>query len=90
MILISNSKTKTGYNKTMMMPDFAIAHPSHIADVSGHYNTEPIMIIIERNIQACGLVTLRQLLLTWVVHDLGHISQITRFMAKQYKVEVAH
>lgn len=32
-----------------------------------------------------GEVTLRNLLATWVVHDLTHISQITRVMAKQYK-----
>ena len=32
-----------------------------------------------------GLVTLRQLLSTWVVHDLGHIAQVARVMAKQYK-----
>jgi hypothetical protein len=35
-----------------------------------------------------GDVTLRQLLATWVVHDLGHIAQIARVMAKQYKNEV--
>jgi len=35
-----------------------------------------------------GKVTLRELLSTWVVHDLGHISQISRVMAKQYKGEV--
>lgn len=35
-----------------------------------------------------GLITLRQLLTTWVAHDLGHISQISRVMAKQYKSEV--
>ena len=32
-----------------------------------------------------GLVTLRQLLSTWVVHDLGHIRQIVRVMSKQYR-----
>lgn len=32
-----------------------------------------------------GEVTLRNLLATWVVHDLTHIAQITRVMAKQYK-----
>lgn len=37
---------------------------------------------------AFGEVTLKQLLATWVVHDLDHISQITRVMAKQYKEEV--
>lgn len=32
-----------------------------------------------------GTVTLQQLLATWVVHDLGHIAQISRVMAKQYR-----
>ena len=35
-----------------------------------------------------GGVTLGQLLPTWVVHDLGHIGQIARAMAKQYSTEV--
>ncbi|WP_276502460.1 DinB family protein [Terrimonas pollutisoli] len=35
-----------------------------------------------------GTVTLRQLLSTWVVHDLTHIAQISRVMAKQYKEEI--
>jgi len=37
---------------------------------------------------ALGQVTLRQLLSTWVIHDLTHIAQITRVMAKQYKGEM--
>jgi hypothetical protein len=32
-----------------------------------------------------GTVTLSQLLATWTVHDLSHIAQIARVMAKQYK-----
>ena len=35
-----------------------------------------------------GEVKLSQLLSTWVVHDLDHISQISRVMATQYKTEV--
>ena len=35
-----------------------------------------------------GRVTLSQLLATWVVHDLNHINQITRVMARQYKSDV--
>ncbi|MGC4040962.1 MAG: DinB family protein [Flavobacterium sp.] len=35
-----------------------------------------------------GEVTLEQLLATWVAHDLGHLAQIARVMAKQYKDEV--
>ena len=34
---------------------------------------------------AFGEVRLEQLLATWVAHDLGHLSQITRVMAKQYR-----
>lgn len=35
-----------------------------------------------------GTVSLKELLSTWTVHDLGHIAQITRVMAKQYASEV--
>jgi hypothetical protein len=35
-----------------------------------------------------GEVTLSQLLATWTAHDLGHIAQISRVMAKQYTNEV--
>ena len=31
-----------------------------------------------------GVVTLSHLLSTWVVHDLGHIGQVVKVMAKQY------
>jgi len=37
---------------------------------------------------AFGEVTLEHLLSTWVAHDLGHLAQIARVMAKQYKDEV--
>jgi hypothetical protein len=35
-----------------------------------------------------GQVTLRNLLATWVIHDLTHIAQVTRVMGKQYKGEM--
>lgn len=37
---------------------------------------------------ALGPVLLSNLLSTWVAHDLGHIAQINRVMAKQYKDEI--
>lgn len=37
---------------------------------------------------ALGSVTLRQLLATWAVHDLNHVTQISRVMAKRYGDEV--
>ena len=35
-----------------------------------------------------GVVTLRQLLATWVAHDLDHLVQIARALARQYSGEV--
>lgn len=35
-----------------------------------------------------GVVTLRQLLATWVAHDLDHVVQISRVLARQYSDEV--
>ncbi|MBC5638340.1 DinB family protein [Ornithinibacillus sp. BX22] len=35
-----------------------------------------------------GEVTLEQLISTWVVHDLTHITQIARVMAKRYQKDV--
>jgi DinB family protein len=35
-----------------------------------------------------GRVTLRQLLATWVAHDLDHLMQISRVLARQYSGEV--
>ncbi len=35
-----------------------------------------------------GAVRLHQLLATWVAHDLGHIAQVARVMAKRYRDDV--
>ena len=35
-----------------------------------------------------GLVTLRELLATWVAHDLDHLMQIARVMARRYSEDV--
>lgn len=37
---------------------------------------------------ALGTVTLRHLLAAWVAHDLGHLAQVARVMAKQYREAV--
>jgi hypothetical protein len=37
---------------------------------------------------ALGAVTLRQLLAAWVTHDLDHVFQVARVMARQYTDEI--
>jgi len=51
-------------------------------------NLSEIDLTLEGKHPAFGAVTLHQLLSTWVVHDLNHISQIARVMAKQYTTDV--
>lgn len=54
--------------------------------VSWHLDTSQLDLPGEH--PTLGPVTLRQLLAAWVVHDLGHVAQIARVMAKQYTDEV--
>jgi hypothetical protein len=46
---------------------------------------DPDMLVLQGIHPELGEVSLQQLLATWVVHDLNHIGQIARVMAKQYK-----
>jgi hypothetical protein len=59
-------------------------------DVVGHLidGEETEQLELRGEHPSLGPVTLRQLLATWVVHDLGHIAQVARVMAKQYTDEV--
>lgn len=35
-----------------------------------------------------GIVTLKELLFTWVTHDYSHLTQVSRVLAKQYRNDV--
>ena len=51
-------------------------------------NLQPEQLELRGMHPGLGPVTLRQLLATWTAHDLDHIVQISRVMAKRYKQEV--
>ena len=48
----------------------------------------PRELALEGEHPALGRVTLAELLAAWVVHDLGHLAQTARVMAKQYRDEI--
>jgi len=52
------------------------------------YNISEGHLLLKATHPALGKVLLKQLLSAWVVHDLNHIKQIARVMAKQYKEEM--
>jgi hypothetical protein len=45
-------------------------------------------LALEGEHPSLGTVTLRQLLSAWVAHDLGHVAQTARVLAKQYREAV--
>jgi hypothetical protein len=59
-------------------------------------NTNKLKVLIKPDLHlelkgshpAFGVVKLRELLSTWVVHDLTHIAQIVRVMAERYRADV--
>lgn len=57
-------------------------------DVLASWKLGPAELALPGEHPAFGRVTLEQLLASWVVHDLGHIAQITRVLAKQYRADV--
>jgi len=67
-----------------LLDEFATLRRENLATLAGWHLGES-ELALEGEHPEFGLVTLRQLLATWVVHDLGHIAQVARVMAKQYK-----
>lgn len=51
-------------------------------------NLQPAQLALRGLHPAFGEVTLRQLLATWTAHDLAHLLQINRVMARRYREEV--
>jgi hypothetical protein len=70
-----------------LLDELAALRAENLATLAGWELTEA-QLALEGEHPEFGSVTLRQLLATWVTHDLGHIAQISRVMAKQYREEV--
>lgn len=51
-------------------------------------NLQPAQLELPGTHPALGPVTLKQLLATWTAHDLAHLVQVTRVMAKCYRHQV--
>ena len=80
------------------MAQFADSRGRNLGELLDHFSElrrENIAALVEMNLTAVDLgrkglhpelgeVTLGQLLATWVVHDLDHVAQIARTMAKAY------
>lgn len=75
--------------KTMedLLEEFSILRESTLAELKS-WNLTQIDLDKAGVHPELGEVTLKQLLATWTVHDLAHINQISRVMAKHYANDV--
>ena len=67
-----------------LLEEFRQLREDNLATLRGWRVTDA-QLALEGEHPAFGSVTLRQLLSTWVAHDLGHVAQTARVMAKQYR-----
>ena len=74
----------TGKSLNELLDQFAQVRADNMKTVASWNLTEQ-HFALEGEHPQFGTVTLRQLLATWVAHDLGHLVQISRVMAKQYR-----
>lgn len=76
-----------GKSTAQLLDEFAQLRAENVATLRGWKLTDR-ELALEGEHPALGAVTLRQLLATWVAHDLGHIAQTSRVLAKQYREAV--
>ena len=67
-----------------LLDEFADVRAENVGTLARWRLTEA-QLALEGEHPELGPVTLRQLLATWVGHDLGHLAQMARVMAKQYR-----
>jgi hypothetical protein len=77
-------KKNRGKSLEELLDDFDRLRKENLAALKG-LNLQPEDFDRRGMHPALGVVTLSQLLSTWVVHDLTHLHQLSRVMAHQYR-----
>lgn len=80
-------RESVGKSIETLLDEFASLRQSNLEALQG-FELRPGDLEKTGRHPSLGTVTLRQLISTWVVHDLSHIAQIARVLAKQYAHEV--
>ena len=80
------AQSRESHNKSLeqLLDDFARLRRENLAALQA-LDLQPEDLSRRGRHPALGVVTLRQLLATWAVHDLTHVHQLSRVMARQYR-----
>jgi hypothetical protein len=84
---LAQFKASEGRTLASLLDEFAAARANSLRELAALRLTDADLDRRGRHPQL-GTVTLRQLLSTWVAHDLDHLMQISRVLARQYSDEV--
>lgn len=80
-------RESVGKSLTDLLDEFARLRTKNLATLATWHLTDA-QLALQGEHPEFGPVTLGQLLATWVAHDLGHVAQTARVMAKQYREAV--
>ena len=80
----AHARESAGRSLPRLLDEFAELRAGNLATLRS-WKLGERELALEGEHPAFGRVTLRQLLATWVAHDLGHLAQTSRVMAKQYR-----
>ena len=80
-------KESEGKSLAQLLDEFEAIRKENVATLES-WNLTDVQLGLEGQHPEFGEVSLRQLLATWVAHDLSHIAQAARVMAKQYREAV--
>jgi hypothetical protein len=81
---LAHREESRGRTLAELLDEFAALRAENLATLRG-WRLGGRELALEGEHPALGAVTLGQLLATWAAHDLGHVAQIARVMAKQYR-----
>jgi hypothetical protein len=76
-----------GKSLSLLLDEFSLLRRDNLIRLD-QLDLQPAQLNLVGRHPAFGPVTVRQLLATWTAHDLAHILQISRVMAKRYRQEV--
>lgn len=80
-------KEKTPKSFSTLLDEFRVLREQSLNHLRA-LDLQSAQLVLTGTHPSLGTVTLGQLLSAWTVHDLTHIAQVTRAMAKRYKEEV--
>ncbi|HEX6588460.1 MAG TPA: DinB family protein [Longimicrobiales bacterium] len=80
-------RESAGRSIEQLLDELAALREKNVATLDG-WRLGPRELSLQGEHPALGRVTLAQLLAAWAVHDLTHVNQVARTMAKRYDADV--